>query len=81
VVVASTLLSLAYAGRLVERIYLGSSPETAGRPAATDGGSDWTAGDRGGPAVLAAAAVLVVALGLGSSALAEWVAPVVEGWL
>jgi multicomponent Na+:H+ antiporter subunit D len=110
VVVLSTLLSLAYVGRLVERVYLGSPPGAtpAGREsatAATDGGvstpaddSDHdadpahTAGgessgaDRASPAtpalvVLVVAGVLVLALGLGSSALTDWLAPVVEGWL
>jgi multicomponent Na+:H+ antiporter subunit D len=108
IVVLSTLLSLAYVGRLVERIYLGrpqgdapAGPEPAtdrseGAGAATDGGvSDATAdggpSPTGGPAslgippfalvVLAVAAVLVLALGVGSSALTDWLAPVLEGWL
>ncbi|MFC5368397.1 proton-conducting transporter membrane subunit [Salinirubrum litoreum] len=117
IVVLSTLLSLAYVGRLVERLYLGSPPgatptesESAtdrreGADAATDGGvspsadggvsdTDADASQAGGddgvdpispatPAlvVLVVAAVLVLALGLGSSALTDWLAPVVEGWL
>jgi multicomponent Na+:H+ antiporter subunit D len=83
VVVLSTLLSLAYAGRLVERLYLGEggSDPTRGPAApptvATDGGR----GDRWALAVVLVAAALVVALGLASTALADWFAPVVEGWL
>jgi len=105
VVVASTLLSLAYAGRVVERLYLGTAtgdgadtatadgrrdgrdavgePGTApgsvpsGEPATTDGGRPFRS-----PLVVAAvAAALVVGLGLASTALADWFAPVVEGWL
>ena len=83
VVVLSTLLSLAYAGRLVERCYLGEGAvETSGPtdpPAVVaDGGRRV---DRTAMAVALAASVLVVALGLGSTALADWFAPVVEGWL
>jgi multicomponent Na+:H+ antiporter subunit D len=80
VVVLSTLLSLAYAGRLVERCYLGDGgSERTGPPAvAADGGRRT---DRSALAVAVAAAVLVVALGLASTALAGWFAPVVEGWL
>jgi multicomponent Na+:H+ antiporter subunit D len=82
VVLVSTLVSLAYAGRVVERLYL-AAPE--GRPGdrglATDGG-----GDVAGPsrrrvaAVVGVVAAALVVLGLGSTAVAEWVAPVVEGW-
>ena len=97
VVVASTLLSLGYAGRLVERAYL--APATAGDALATDGGTQADrdenpeagvdeAGDQfdDGRATRAlafavAAAVLVLALGVGAGALADWFAPVVEGWL
>jgi multicomponent Na+:H+ antiporter subunit D len=81
VVLASTLLSLAYAGRLVERLYLAPAetpPARDDRPVRADGGTRPT-----GTAVAAVlvAAGLVLALGLGSSALAAWFAPVVEGWL
>jgi multicomponent Na+:H+ antiporter subunit D len=78
VVVLSTLLSLAYAGRLVERLYLGES-----------GAEGTVAADGGLPArpdplalsLVVASAALVVALGLGAGALTDWFAPVVEGWL
>jgi multicomponent Na+:H+ antiporter subunit D len=76
VVVLSTLLSLAYAGRLVERCYLGTEPP-ARSPALADGGRT----DRAALVVTVLCAVLVVGLGLGSTALADWFAPVVEGWL
>jgi len=82
VVVASTLLSLAYAGRLVERLYLGEPADPTVRTALrADGGRPDGTVERPALVVLAAAAVVVVALGLGSTALADWFAPVVEGWL
>jgi multicomponent Na+:H+ antiporter subunit D len=95
VVVLSTLLSLAYIGRLVERVYLGSPPgavpagiesATEGADAATDGGHttpEPASLDLPAPAlvVLVAAGVGVLVLGLGSSALTDWLAPVLEGWL
>jgi multicomponent Na+:H+ antiporter subunit D len=78
VVLASTLLSLAYAGRVVERLYVSpESPDRAGAPV-TDGG---TAAETRAVVVVVAAAATTVALGLGSTAVADWVAPVVEGWL
>jgi multicomponent Na+:H+ antiporter subunit D len=78
VVVLSTLLSLAYAGRLVERLYLGES--------ATDGTVTADGGVPAGPdpvalSLVVVSAALVVALGLGAGALTDWFAPVVEGWL
>jgi multicomponent Na+:H+ antiporter subunit D len=85
-VVASTLLSLAYAGRLVERCYV--APDAADRAVATDGGHERTAPaavsapvDLRGTVVAGLAVVAVVALGFGSTALADWLAPVLEGWL
>jgi multicomponent Na+:H+ antiporter subunit D len=80
VVLASTLLTLAYLGRVVERLYLARDAGDAAR-VATDGGL--APGVRPSPAlaVLVGAAVLAVALGLASTALADWFAPVVEGWL
>jgi len=87
VVLASTLLTLAYLGRVVERLYLGSPDAAHADGVATDGGRA-DVGNRAAAssgtfalAVLVGAAVLVVALGLGSTALADWFAPVVEGWL
>ncbi|MDS0282665.1 proton-conducting transporter membrane subunit [Haloarcula onubensis] len=77
VVLASTLLALAYVGRLVERCYLGSADAVSPGGVRADGGVPASAS----VVVLVAAAALVVALGLGSSALAAWFAPVVEGWL
>ncbi|MFC6954674.1 proton-conducting transporter membrane subunit [Halorubellus litoreus] len=86
VVVASTLLSLGYAGRLVERAYL--APEPADDAVATDGGTAVVVGSDAEDsrtttalAVAVAAAVVVLALGVGAGALADWLAPVVEGWL
>lgn len=82
VVLVSTLVSLAYAGRVVERLYLAvpvTATETGGL--AADGG---TAVD--GPsrrrvtAVVTVTAVALVVLGFGSTAVAEWLAPVVEVW-
>ncbi|WP_440991864.1 complex I subunit 5 family protein [Haloarchaeobius baliensis] len=78
VVVLSTLLSLAYVGRVVERLYLGPGGDEPS-VAVTDGGA------RRAPdapvAVAVAAAIAVLALGVGSSALADWLAPVLEVWL
>jgi multicomponent Na+:H+ antiporter subunit D len=108
VVLISTVLTLVYAGRVVERLYLGSPDDVdggGGPPAptvdvearsggdpATDGGHTVERGPfrRGrlvpslrtrAAAVTLAAAVATVSLGLGSSALVEWLMPVVEGWL
>ncbi len=79
VVLGSTVLSLAYVGRLVERCYL-ADPETPHQgPVGTDGGDP--VGATGRTLVLMGATVLVVGLGVGSSALAAWFEPVVEGWL
>ncbi len=94
VVLVSTLLTLGYAGRVVERLYLTpagdvSAPGPATAPA-TDGGRSRSRGPAAPPvrslsrraaAVALAAAAATVLLGLGSSALADWIAPVVEGWL
>jgi multicomponent Na+:H+ antiporter subunit D len=98
VVLVSTLLTLGYAGRVVERLYLapaGDGP-AAGQATtpATDGGRSRPRGrppssvrsrslslPRRAAAVALAAAAATVLLGLGSSALADWIAPVVEGWL
>jgi len=78
VVLLSTLLSLTYAARVVERLYL--SPAPADEAVAADGSGS---GTRPGlaVAVTAIAAVATVTLGLGSTALAEWFAPVVEAWV
>ena len=51
---------------------------TAAPAVVADGGRR---ADRTAMAVALVAAVLVVALGLGSTALSDWFAPVVEGWL
>jgi multicomponent Na+:H+ antiporter subunit D len=79
VVLASTMLSLAYVGRLVERCYLGAAGSSPAPRARADGGDP--ASNATSAAVLVVAAVTVVGLGVGSSALADWFAPVVEGWL
>jgi multicomponent Na+:H+ antiporter subunit D len=81
VVLLSTLVSLAYAGRVVERLFL--APERTATPAhvVTDGGESSAAFRGLATGVVVTAALALVALGLGSTALAEWVAPVVEGWL
>jgi multicomponent Na+:H+ antiporter subunit D len=100
VVLVSTLFTLVYAGRVVERLYLGTrddgaredttaaardEPGTGTGPAAvTDGGRPTTGatGLAGRAATVAlTAALATVLLGLASSGLADWVAPVVEGWL
>ena len=80
-VVASTLLSLAYAGRLVERCYV--APDAPTEPVVTDGGHvvDEFAVARSTLIVVGVAALGVLALGFGSTALADWFAPVLEGWL
>lgn len=84
VVLLSTMVSLAYAGRVVERLYLAGRADndtgTRVPPAATDGGAD-TAPGRRAVVTIAVAAVALVALGLGSSALVDWLAPVVGRWL
>jgi multicomponent Na+:H+ antiporter subunit D len=85
VVVLSTLLSLAYAGRIVERLFLAEGDQVGA--VAADGGTD-DASD--GPdatsvrrtvALVVVAAFVVVVAGLASTALSAWFAPVVEGWL
>jgi multicomponent Na+:H+ antiporter subunit D len=87
VVLLSTLVSLAYTGRIIERLYL---PGSGVGPAATDGGrpADPVRGGRLSGVARSRAALLVagvaagtVLLGLGSTLLADWMAPVVEGWL
>jgi multicomponent Na+:H+ antiporter subunit D len=79
VVLASTMLALAYVGRVVERCYLGTSGAAPAARLSADGGASGSAVPP--VVVLVGAAVLVVGLGLGSSALAAWFEPVVEGWL
>jgi multicomponent Na+:H+ antiporter subunit D len=81
VVLLSTLVSLAYAGRVVERLYLAPALDGVG-PVATDGGglADDPARDRA-VAFVVVAALATVLVGLGSTELAAWFAPVVEGWL
>jgi multicomponent Na+:H+ antiporter subunit D len=123
VVLVSTLVSLAYGGRVVERLYL--APTAPGEAAVADGGAtddgaaDGKAADDGaadgkaadgGTAdgetadggtsngwasggevearrrrretlVVVVAAAATLALGLGSTALADWFAPVVEVWV
>jgi multicomponent Na+:H+ antiporter subunit D len=105
VILASTLLTLVYAGRVVERLYIatptGDGPTTPdtdtpdeSRPV-TDGGRSARSGPVGtgttpnlGPSLQSraaglaiGAAAVTVLLGLGSTALADWIAPVLEGWL
>jgi len=80
VVLASTMVSLAYAGRVVERLYLGEGGDARVPPAATDGGADAGPGRRA-VATVAVVAVALVALGLGSTLLVDWLAPVVEVWI
>jgi multicomponent Na+:H+ antiporter subunit D len=83
VVLVSTLVSLAYAGRVVERLYLAApGGESAGRGGlAADGGRVVDGPSRRRVAAVACVvAVALVGLGLCSTALAEWTAPVVEGW-
>jgi multicomponent Na+:H+ antiporter subunit D len=78
-VLLSTLLSLLYAGHVVERLFL-APPGTPTGVAAADGGRRRPRATRS-VAIVCLAAAAVVVLGLGSSALAAWFAPVVEGWL
>jgi multicomponent Na+:H+ antiporter subunit D len=78
IVLASTMLSLAYVGRLVERCYLVGADATPAPRVSADGGV--AASATTSIVVLVVAAGLVVALGLGSSALVAWFQPVVEGW-
>ncbi|MFC7095822.1 complex I subunit 5 family protein [Halobaculum marinum] len=83
VVLASTLISLAYAGRVVEVLYL--SPDGNSGAVAADGGAAAPTtrfrGDWRTTALVAGAAVATVVLGVASSGLAAWIAPVVEVWL
>ncbi|WP_267643554.1 complex I subunit 5 family protein [Haloarchaeobius amylolyticus] len=87
VVVLSTLVSLAYAGRVVERLYLADGDGEAGAGhAVADGGQPADARfvpglESRAVAVVVLAALATLVLGLGSTALADWVAPVVEVWL
>ncbi|RLM53539.1 monovalent cation/H+ antiporter subunit D family protein [Halobellus sp. Atlit-31R] len=80
VVLLSTLLSLTYAARVVEQLYL--SPAPADETVAADGGAGATRPVSAvAVAVVVLSAVATVVLGLGSTAFAEWIAPVVEGWV
>ncbi|EMA42044.1 proton-conducting transporter transmembrane domain-containing protein [Halococcus hamelinensis] len=86
VVVGSTLLSLVYAGRVVEQLYFAPESSSANRRV-TDGGRSTNAAnasalsDTRAVVVVIIAAVTTVVLGLGSTELANWFTPVVEGWL
>jgi multicomponent Na+:H+ antiporter subunit D len=103
-ILVSTLATLVYAGRVVERLTLApagtadpgsgpgaASPRVGGDPATDGGRVDGDAPATPGrpvpslrtraAAVAGAAALSTVALGLGSSALIDWLAPVVGGWL
>jgi len=83
VVLASTLLTLAYVARLLERLYFTpaegehehEAAEAAGRAVATDGGSRATMRTL---VLLVLVAVVVVALGFAGDALATNIAPFVE---
>jgi multicomponent Na+:H+ antiporter subunit D len=82
VVLASTLVSLAYTGRVVERLYLTASDRP--RPSAsatTDGGTRAELAEPRTVAFVALTALTTLLLGLGSTELATWLSPVVEGWL
>ena len=93
-VLLSTRVSLAYAGRVVERLFLVPEPVAVGSaPVVADGGTPPSeaksapgtavspAFRRRATGVVVVSVFALVGLGLGSTALAEWVAPVVEGWL
>lgn len=85
VIFASTLLTLAYFARVVERIYFRDSTETSGlAPTATDGGED----DAPEPVVsvgmratVVAAAVVAVALGAVAAGYGDLLEPTIEGLL
>ncbi|RNJ26633.1 monovalent cation/H+ antiporter subunit D family protein [Halosegnis longus] len=85
VIFASTLLTLAYFARVVERIYFRDPTETSGlAPTATDGGED----DEPAPVVsvgmratVVAAAVVAVALGAVAAGYGDLLEPTMEGLL
>ena len=81
VVLASTLASLAYFGRLLQRMFVEPPPEdpdAAGQAAvSTEGGREWAS--PGALAVIVLAAVLTIVLGFGAAGLADLVEPTVRG--
>jgi len=81
VVLASTLASLAYFGRLLQRVFVeppGShAPSTSPGTPETDGGADRPSA--GALAVILLAALLTVVLGFGAAALADLVEPTLRG--
>ena len=82
VVLASTLVSLAYAGRVVERLYLASDGHSrSSASVTTDGGTRVERAEVRTVAFVALAGLSTLLLGLGSTELATWLSPVVEGWL
>ena len=79
VVLASTLASLAYFGRLLQRVFVESATAGSAGHATpeTDGGSDRPSA--GALAVVLLAALVTVLLGLGAAAVADLVAPALRG--
>ena len=77
VVLASTLLSLAYFARVIERLYFGTRPP-AEAPAVADGGRPVTLGML---AVPVGAAVLTIGLGLSAGPLASFLEPTVNAFV
>jgi multicomponent Na+:H+ antiporter subunit D len=79
VVLVSTLLTLAYVARLLERLYFTPAehtpPDHAGAPVATDGG---TSASLGTIVVIVTVVVLVVALGFSGELFARNLGPFVE---
>lgn len=85
VIFASTLLTLAYFARVVERIYFRDPTETSGlAPTATDGGEDDAPApvvSLGMRATVVAAAVVAVALGAVAAGYGDLLEPTIEGLL
>ncbi|MDZ7746218.1 MAG: monovalent cation/H+ antiporter subunit D family protein [Halobacteriales archaeon] len=87
VIFASTLLTLAYFARVVERIYFRDPTETTGlAPTATDGGEDDSSPPEptvsfGMRATIVAAAIVAVALGAVAVGYGDMLEPTIEGLL
>ncbi|POG54512.1 monovalent cation/H+ antiporter subunit D family protein [Haloferax marisrubri] len=77
VVVVSTLLTLAYFGRVIERMYF-TAPEPEADAVSTDGGNDTVEVSFGMRAVVVVSAVAAVVLGVLGSDLIAVVQPVLE---
>lgn len=80
-ILASTLTSLVYFAPLLQRVFAEPVPDAVPRVGVTADGDRRSKPERATVGVVAGAAVLTLALGLGAAAFADLVAPTVEGVL